>query len=102
MLEVLIFLKMAQRLKKPDSKRTRQLVVRLDPAVFDKLMGNNDSDGKPMWKKRSKPDPYNLGRDLPFKSNRDYVEFCLRCLNEMPEFGFYLFKHMFNSDIVVK
>lgn len=53
---------------------------------------------KEVYPLRSYPDPYDPNVELKFRSESEYLEFCIRCLNNMPDNYWYLFKHMFNPD----
>jgi hypothetical protein len=70
--------------------RTARVSFRTTLEVREKL--------KIIWDKRTYPDPYNPNKQLKFKSEQEYLEFVIRCLNKSGKSSWYLFSHMLNPD----
>lgn len=72
-------------------KKNERLTFRVPSSVRIKL--------KKVYQSRTYPDPYDFNSDIPFKSEAEYLTFCVRCLNKMSPEMWFIFKHMFNPEI---
>ena len=53
---------------------------------------------KEIWKGRTYPNPYDKDEQLPFKSEQEYVEYCLRALNKCGKTSWFWFSHLLNPN----
>ena len=50
------------------------------------------------WEERTYPNPNDNSEVMKFRSEQEYLEFVVRCLNECSEQSWYYFKHLFNPN----
>jgi hypothetical protein len=78
---------------KPNGSKRERVVVRL--ASPDRATLSH------FWKNHAFPDPYNPQRDVPFKSEQEFLEFVIRSVIRMGPTSWYIFKHTMNPDYPV-
>ncbi len=69
-------------------RRTRKITIRMSEAVKLQL--------EQVWKRRLFPDPKDNKKQLPFKSEAEYIEAILDCVNRMDDKVFYLIVNWYN------
>ena len=78
-------------------KRKSRVLVRLSPKSRETLRKNWDPIIDPD-KVRTYPNPLDPSEQLHFGSEQEYLEFCVGCLNAMPNWAWVMFSNMLNPN----